>query len=97
VAEKQPISSWATLELYGFSPAARFAQYYEDAYDRGRIQLMQSERYVAPIYELTLIHGERVVAARLQKDDVHIVGTPAEVLACDPAAQPTYGSPMSSR
>lgn len=97
VAEKRPISSWATVGLYGFSSAAHFAQHYEDAYDRGRIQLMQSERYVAPIYELMLIDGERVVAPRLQLNDVHILGTPSQVLAFDPAAQPPYGSPMSTR
>lgn len=97
VAEKQPISSWATVGLYGFSSAARFAKHYEEAYERGRIRLMQGERYVAPIYELMLIHGERVVAPRMERDDVHILGTPAQVLAFDPAAQPPYGSPMSMR
>jgi choline kinase len=97
VAEKQPISSWATVGLYGFSSAARFAQHYEVAYDRGRIRLMQGERYVAPIYEFMLIHGERVVAPRLNMDDVHILGTPAQVLAFDPAAQPPFGSPLSMR
>jgi len=97
VAEKQPISTWATVGLYGFSSAARFSQHYEEAYERGRIRLMQGERYVAPIYELMLIHGERVVAPRLEMDDVHILGTPAQVLSFDPAAQPPYGNPMSMR
>jgi NDP-sugar pyrophosphorylase family protein len=97
VAEKQPISQWATVGLYGFSSAARFAQQYEEAYERGRIRLMQGERYVAPIYELMLIHGEHVVAPRLEVEDVHILGTPAQVLAFDPAAQPPFGSPMSTR
>lgn len=97
VAEKQPISNWATVGLYGFSSAAGFARHYEEAYERRRIPLMQGERYVAPIYELMLIHGERVVAPRLELDDVHILGTPAQVLAFDPAAQPPFGSPMSMR
>jgi hypothetical protein len=92
VAEKQPISSWATVGLYGFSSAAGFAQYYEEAYDAGRIRLMQGERYVAPIYELMLIHGKRVLAPRLELEDVVILGTPAQVLAFDPAAQPPFGS-----
>lgn len=97
VAEKRPISSWATVGLYGFSSAARFAQYYEDAYDRGRIQLTQGERYVAPIYELMLIQGEHIAAPRLDLEDVHILGTPAQVLAFDPAAHPPFGSPMLRR
>lgn len=95
VAEKQSISSWATVWLYGFSSARCFAHHYEEAYDRGRIQLLQGECYVAPIYELMLIHGDRVVAPRLDADDVHILGTPAQVLAFDPAAQPPFGNLIS--
>ena len=96
VAEKRPISDWATVGLYGFSSAACFAKYYEEAYDRERIRLMQGERYVAPIYELMLIEGRRLVAPRLEPDDVHILGTPAQVLAFDPTAQPPFGSPTST-
>jgi len=92
IAEKQPISNWATVGLYGFSSAARFAQHYEEAYELGRIPLMQGERYVAPIYELMLIRGERVLAPPLEVDDVHILGTPAQVLVFDPAAQPPFGN-----
>jgi NDP-sugar pyrophosphorylase family protein len=92
VAEKQPISNWATVGLYGFSSAACFAKHYEDAYERERIRLMRGERYVAPMYELMLTHGERVVAPRLNSEDVHILGTPAQVLDFDPAAQPPFGS-----
>lgn len=97
IAEKQPISHWATVGMYGFSSARCFARHYEEAYERGRIRVTQGERYVAPIYELLLIQGERVVAPRLEIDDVHILGTPEQVLAFDPAAQPPYGSPTSMR
>lgn len=92
IAEKKPISSWATVGLYGFSTAASFAEHYADAYERGRIQLTKGECYVAPIYELMLVHGERVVAPRLEMDDVTILGTPAQVLAFDPTARPPFGS-----
>lgn len=95
VAEKQPISSWATVGLYGFSSAECFAHHYEEAYDRGRIELSQGERYVAPIYEVMLSRGERVVAPRLEVNDVHVLGTPAQVLAFDPAAQPPFGNLIS--
>ncbi len=92
VAEKRPISTWATVGLYGFSSAALFAQYYQEAYERGRIELRGGERYVAPIYELMITRGDRVVAPRLKIDDVHILGTPAQVLAFDPAAHPPFGN-----
>lgn len=96
IAEKRPISNWATVGLYGFRSAAGFAEYYEEAYNRGRIRLTQGERYVAPIYELMLTQGERVVAPRLPLEDVTILGTPAQVLAFDPAAQPPFGSHKGS-
>jgi hypothetical protein len=92
IAEKQPISSWATVGLYGFRSATCFAQHYQEAYDRRRRRITQGERYVAPIYELLLLHGERVVAPRLAPDDVNILGTPAQILAFDPAAQPPFGN-----
>jgi hypothetical protein len=92
IAEKQPISDWATVGLYGFHSAACFSEHYQDAYDRGRIRLTNAERYIAPIYELLLIQGGRVVAPRLQKDEVSILGTPAQVLTFDPAAHPPFGN-----
>jgi dTDP-glucose pyrophosphorylase len=92
VAEKQPISSWATVGLYGFRSAGCFVEYYKEAYERARIPVMRGERYVAPIYALMLADGERVVAPRLDSDDVSILGTPAQILTFDPAAQPPFGN-----
>jgi hypothetical protein len=92
IAEKRSISSWATVGLYGFRSAARFAEHYQEAYDRGRIRTTQGERYVAPMYELMLNNRERVVAPRLETNDVCILGTPAQVLAFDPSASPPFGS-----
>jgi hypothetical protein len=97
IAEKQPISTWATVGLYGFRSATCFAEYYEEAYDRGRIRITGGERYVAPIYELMLVRGEHVVAPRLGKDDVNILGTPAQILAFDPAARPPFGNTALTR
>jgi len=97
IAEKQPISSWATVGLYGFRSAACFAKHYQDAYDRGRIPITQGERYVAPIYQLMLMHGERVIAPRLKMGDVNVLGTPAQVLVFDPAAQPPFGNSVLMR
>lgn len=97
VAEKVAISSWATVGLYGFNSAGTFSRHYEEAYERGRIRLSHGERYVAPLYELMLAQGERVVAPRLQVNDVHILGTPAQVIAFDPDAQPPFGSSLPVR
>jgi dTDP-glucose pyrophosphorylase len=92
IAEKQPISSWATVGLYGFRSAGYFAEQYQEAYDLGHVRIAHVERYVAPIYELALIKGERVVAPRLEMDDVNILGTPDQLLAFDPAAHPPFGN-----
>jgi hypothetical protein len=92
IAEKRRISSWATVGLYGFHSAACFAEYYREAYDRGRIEVTHGERYVAPMYEVMLIRGERVVAPRLKREDVSILGTPAQVLTFDPGAIPPSGN-----
>jgi hypothetical protein len=92
IAEKQPISSWATVGLYGFRSATCFAERYQEAYDHWHIRMVQGERYVAPIYQLMLIKGERIAAPRLEMDDVNILGTPAQVLAFDPAALPPFGN-----
>jgi hypothetical protein len=95
IAEKQPISSWATVGLYGFRSATHFADRYHEAYVDGRIRSTHGERYVAPIYELMIASGERLIAPRLVKDDVNILGTPAQLLAYDPAAQPPSGDVTS--
>jgi dTDP-glucose pyrophosphorylase len=90
IAEKQPISTWATVGLYGFRSAAYFAERYKEAYDRDQEE--SHERYVAPMYGLAILRGERVVAPRLEKRDVKILGTPSQILSFDPAAHPPFGN-----
>jgi hypothetical protein len=97
IAEKRAISSWATVGLYGFRSAASFAEHYQEAYERGRIRIVQGERYVAPMFELMLLKGERLIAPRLKAEDVSILGTPAQILAFDPGAQPPYGNTIAMR
>ena len=92
IAEKEPISNWATVGLYGFANAAEFRRLYREAYIEGRLRLAAREMYVAPIYELMLAEGKRVVAPKLRPEDVHILGTPAELCTFDPKARPPYGS-----
>jgi dTDP-glucose pyrophosphorylase len=43
IAEKQPISNWATVGLYGFRSAAYFSECYTEAYIHGIIQSVQGE------------------------------------------------------
>ena len=96
IAEKEPISSWATVGLYGFRSASCFADHYHEAYSGECIQVAHGERYVAPIYGLMITNGERIVAPRLETNDVNILGTPAQILTFDPKAQPPFGNAISA-
>lgn len=95
IAEKDLISNWATVGMYGFRSAACFAIYYEEAYFHGHAQLVQDERYVAPILQVMIGLGERVIAPRLEMNSVSVLGTPAQILAFDPAAMPPFGNVVS--
>ena len=50
VKEKERISDFCSTGLYGFSSVALFLEYSE------RSQLIKKERYIAPLYNLSLIH-----------------------------------------
>jgi hypothetical protein len=92
IAEKRPISNWATVGLYGFCSPAYFSELYSEAYEGERVGSSNSELYVAPIYKLALLRGDRIVAPRLRTDEVHVLGTPAQVLKFDPDAHPPFGN-----
>lgn len=93
VVEKQVISRWATVGMYGFSSAELFAHYYREAYEAGRAPLVRGERYIAPIFQVMLDEQLPLVAPRLDAADVKILGTPAELLAFDQAAVAPIGNP----
>jgi len=92
IAEKRPISRWATVGLYGFSSTASFSECYEETYELGGLRATHAERYVAPVYERMLVRGERIVAPRLESGNVNVLGTPDQVLNFDPAALPPFGN-----
>lgn len=92
LAEKRAISSWATVGMYGFESAEKFSAVYEDAYERGAVELINGERYVAPMYELMLRSGLTLTAPKLCADTVHILGTPAQVQQFDQSARPPLGN-----
>lgn len=97
IAEKRPISSWATVGLYGFRSAEGFAALYRESYHAGHVPTVNGERYVAPMYQLMQARGARIVAPRLRLEDVHILGTPAQLQAFDPATVPPSGSGSAAR
>jgi dTDP-glucose pyrophosphorylase len=92
IAEKRMISDWATVGVYGFESVELFKQLYHKAYIKGEIQEIKGERYVAPMYQLLIEEGKFVHAPKLELNDVHILGTPAEVRIFDPDVVPPNGS-----
>jgi dTDP-glucose pyrophosphorylase len=90
IAEKEMISNWATVGMYGFKSVDFFRSLYELAYRDGAVPESRGERYIAPIYKLALKDGA-VVAPKLGPRDVHVLGTPGEVKIFDPSVAPPFG------
>jgi NDP-sugar pyrophosphorylase family protein len=92
VAEKRVISPWASVGVYGFARTDSFRQLYAETYEQPITAIESGERYVAPLFERLLARGGVVSAPRLQPDQVHILGTPQEVLQFDSTANPPSGA-----
>lgn len=78
VREKQRISPYASVGLYGFSSVALYQQAY-NAYYADEHNIERGEKYVAPLYNQLLASGLPVIASILPPEAVHPLGTPAEV------------------
>lgn len=87
LAEKKRISDYASIGLYWFAQAGRYVQAYERFF-ADPANLVRGERYVAPLYRQILAEGGKISIADLALQDVHVLGTPAELetfLKIDPA------------
>jgi dTDP-glucose pyrophosphorylase len=86
LAEKQRISEFASIGLYWFARAGDYTRAYEQFF-AGEKNLVRGERYIAPLYRHLLAEGCRISISDLAVEDVHVLGTPAELnqfLALDP-------------
>lgn len=77
-AEKQRISENASIGLYWFAKAGRYVETY-DRFFRDDTNLVRGEKYIAPLYRQLLADGGKISIADLSCDDVHVLGTPAEL------------------
>lgn len=76
--EKQRISDHATVGLYWFDSAVRYASAYRAYYAvAGREE--KGERYIAPLYNQLIDEGAEVRIAELGLGDVGMLGTPEQV------------------
>jgi len=80
IAEKRRISDYATIGLYWFLSAEIYEYSYMNYFADNR-NLVCGERYIAPLYRQMISEGKKVSIKVLQSNDVHVLGTPAELEA----------------
>lgn len=81
VSEKEPISDLASLGLYHFDEWKYFVKAFDIA--ASGVESEYGERYIAPLYNELIDRGHRVTVDRVPAEDVHILGTPADVIEFD--------------
>ena len=77
-AEKQRISEFASIGLYWFSSGKKYIAAYQ-SYFINPENLVNGERYIAPLYRQLLKDGDKISISNLDIKDVHVLGTPAEL------------------
>ena len=78
IREKERISDWATVGLYGFSSVRLYRDLYREFFSDGR-GLAKGERYIAPMYSQLLEKGFPVYVRPLPATAVIPLGTPSEL------------------
>ena len=93
IAEKQIISDWAAVGLYGFSNVSEYKQAYIMAYIQNKVKLTNNEQYVAPLYNMLILQNKPVVTPKLPDSNMYSsLGTPEQLLDFDSLVRPPYGN-----
>lgn len=80
VQEKTRISDNCSIGAYYFSSARLYEDTYRSFYSDPK-NLVNGERYIAPMYRLLIEQGRRVTASNIDRSKVHVLGTPEELEA----------------
>ena len=80
IKEKQRISNHCTLGAYYFKTCSLYKQLYENYYGNNP-ELVNGEKYVAPLYDYLLSLGGEIYISDISPDRVHVLGTPDELQA----------------
>lgn len=80
IKEKQRISNYCTLGAYYFKTCALYKQLYDEYYSQTR-ELVNGEKYVAPLYDYMLSKNGEIYISDINPDRVHVLGTPEELQA----------------
>lgn len=80
IREKQRISNYCTLGAYYFKTCALYKRLYDEYYSMNR-ELVNGEKYVAPLYDYLLSKGGEIYISDINPKKVHVLGTPEELQA----------------
>lgn len=80
IKEKKRISNYCTLGAYYFKTCALYEDLYNEFYRQG-CELVNGEKYVAPLYDYLLSKGGEIYISDINPDKVHVLGTPEELEA----------------
>ena len=84
IKEKERISDNCTLGAYYFKTCSLYEKLYEEYYGNAKRagaakNLVNGEKYVAPLYNYLLEKGGEIYIADIPGERVHVLGTPAEL------------------
>lgn len=75
VTEKNRISQYGSIGLYYFKSFSLFKNAYNEYYKK----VNSNEEYIAPIYNILIQENKEIYAFVLNKNRIHVLGTPEEV------------------
>lgn len=79
IKEKKRISKYCTLGAYYFKTCALYEDLYNEYYKDENRELVNGEKYVAPLYDYLLSKGGEIYISDVAPDKVHVLGTPEEL------------------
>ena len=80
IKEKKRISDHCTLGAYYFKTCGLYEDLYNEYYrDNDKTDLVNGEKYVAPLYDYLLSKGGEIYISDVAPDKVHVLGTPEEL------------------
>ncbi|MGV3611872.1 MAG: hypothetical protein ACO1N0_13030 [Fluviicola sp.] len=78
ITEKIRISNWGTVGFYYFKKWRDFKRIYQQY--KEEIKVNYKESYIAPMYHYLIQEGKEIHASIIDKDTVHILGTPEDLI-----------------
>ena len=81
IKEKKRISNYCTLGAYYFKTCGLYEDLYNEYYRDKDRELVNGEKYVAPLYDYLLSKGGDIYISDIAPQKVHVLGTPEELQA----------------